>query len=235
MAYSIDRTTYDKAKAYPIDHGYDLRDIAVTSIVAHSTEGGIGQTFASAANYLYTSAKVSAHYLIGRDGYIVQYLDVVRYSAWHSGVAEAPFINQRSIGIECLHSRGEVWPNVQKDALAWLINDLATQYAIPARLIETHGQIAIPGPYQRKIDPTNWPHLDFRLFVDQALSPSPTTRIVHAGPFGAMARQDYMAAAAAAAYFAPGTPIEIDDFAKNSYRHAVSGIGFIAEGDLVLT
>ncbi len=63
----------------------------------------------------------------------------------------------------------------------------------------------------------------------------PVTRIVHAGPFGALARQDYMAAAPSAAYFPPGTAIEIDDFSQNSYKHAASGIGFIADGDLVLT
>ncbi len=232
--FSVNTEQYDKAKAYPIDHGYDERNGMPLSIVCHSTEGEIGQSFKSAADYLYASAKVSAHYLIGKSAEIVQFLDTKRYSAWHSGVAETLFVNQRAIGIECLHARGENWPSVQKDALAWLLQSIATHYTIPARLIETHGQIALPGPYVRKIDPTNWPHSDFRLFVDQALAASPAPRIVHAGPFGALARQDYMAAAKAAAYFPPGTAIEIDDFSKNSYRHCVSGIGFIADGDLVL-
>lgn len=232
--FSVDATSYPKAKKYPVDHGYDERNGMPYSLVVHSTEGAIGQSFESAANYLYSSSKVSAHYLIGRAGEIVQFLDTRRYSAWHSGVAESPFTNQRSIGIECLHARGENWPNVQMDALAWLMKYLSTQYTIPARLIETHGQVAIPGPYKRKIDPTNMPYGVFRIFVDQALAAIPTTRIVHAGPYGALAREDYMAAAKATAYFLPGTPIEIDDFAKNSYRHASSGVGFLADGDLVL-
>lgn len=232
--FAINVSTYDKATKCPIDHGYDERKGMPYSVVCHSTEGSMGQSFDSAADYLYTSAKVSAHYLIGRAGEIVQFLDPKRYSAWHAGVAEQPFVNQRSIGIECLHARGENWPSVQKDALAWVLNHLATQYTIPGRLIDTHGQIAIPGPYKRKSDPTNWIYSDFRAFVNKALIPSPVSRIIHAGPFGAIARTDYMAAASAAAYFPPGTAIEIDDFAKNSYRHCVSGIGFIADGDLLL-
>ena len=230
---AINTASYDKAKRYPIDHGYDERIGMPSSVIVHSTEGKIGQSFQSAADYLYTSAKVSAHYLVGRAGEIVQFLDPVSYSAWHSGIAEAPYVNQRSIGIECLHARGENWPSVQKDALAWLINRLAAQYAIPARLIDTHGQVAIPGPYQRKIDPTNWPHDSFKVFVAQSLSGAPQPRIVRAGPFGAIARTDYQAAGKAAAYFNPGTAIEIDDFHTNGYRHAISGIGFLADGDLV--
>ncbi len=232
MQFSVDQNAYDKAKQYPIDHGYDGRNGMPSSIIAHSTEGIRGQSFESAANYLYHSAKVSAHFLIGRSGEIVQFLDPHWYSAWHAGPAEAPFVNQKSIGIECLHASGETWPSVQKDALAWLLNRLATQYAIPARLVETHGQIAIRGPYQRKRDPTNWPHSEFVLFVGQALNAPP--RIVQAGPHGAIARHDYRAIAKSAAYFAPGTEIAIDTFSKNGYRHVVSGIGFIADGDLLL-
>lgn len=233
--YSIDTHAYDKANTYPIDHGYDVRAHAPTAIVVHSTEGGREQSLPSAASYLYASANVSSHYLIGRTGEIIQFLEPLRYSAWHAGTAEAPFVNQRSIGIECLHSQGELWPAVQKDALAWLLQSLIAQYSIPARLIETHGQIAIPGPYQRKVDPTNWPHDQFIVWRDALYAPAPAVTIVHAGPYGAIARQDYQAAGKAAAYYGPGNRIEIDGFHQNGYRHAASGIGFIADGDLVFS
>ncbi len=118
MSYSIDMTTYPKAIKYPINHGYDDRNGVPSSVIVHSTEGKQGQTFFSAATFLYNAAKVSAHYLIGRSGEIVQFLDPVTYSAWHAGPAEAPFVNQRSIGIECLHAEGENWPIIQKNALA---------------------------------------------------------------------------------------------------------------------
>jgi len=77
------------------------------------------------------------------------------------------------------------------------------------------------------------PHVDYAALAAAANAAQP--RIVHAGPFGAIARTDYRAPAPAAAYFAPGTAIEIDDFHTNGYRHAISGIGFIADGDLVVS
>jgi hypothetical protein len=152
------------------------------------------------------------------------------HEAWHAGICHPQFDNDVSLGIECEHRSGQDWPAVQKDALAWLLKQLAATHRIPSTLIDTHGQVAIKGPYVRKNDPTNWPRPAFIAWRDQVFA---TTTTAHAGPYGALARQDYMAAAPAAAYFAPGTAIPIDDFYQNSYRHAASGIGFIAEGDLV--
>lgn len=74
------------------------------------------------------------------------------------------------------------------------------------------------------------PHVNYAALAAAANAELP--RIVHAGPYGAIARQDYQAAAKAAAYYGPGNRIEIDDFHTNGYRHAASGIGFIADGDL---
>lgn len=76
------------------------------------------------------------------------------------------------------------------------------------------------------------PHVEYAALANAANAITITTK-AYAGPFGAIARQDYMAAAPAAAYFDPGTSITLDTFAKNSYRHVANGIGFIAEGDLV--
>ena len=225
MTYAIDHTTWRSPN-------YDDRTRPISSLVVHSCEGAIPSPRVTSLPWLCNpNSGVSTHYYVCRDTTIFQLVDD-HNQAWHAGIAEAPFVNNVSIGIECEHHAGQTWPIVQKDALAWLIKRLATQYTIPSRLIETHGQIAIRGPYQRKKDPTDWPHSEFLLFVGMALAG--VSRVVHAGPFGAMARQDYMAAAPAAAYFPPGTAIEIDNFARNSYRHASSGIGFIADGDLIL-
>lgn len=209
---------------------YDDRTKPISSVVVHSCEGGLPVPRLTSLPWLCNPAsKVSTHYYICRDTTIFQLVDD-QYQAWHAGVAQAPFVNNVSLGIECEHHQGQDWPSVQKDALAWLIQLLATQYAIPARLIETHGQIALPGPYRRKLDPTNWPHGEFLLFVGKALSPQ--SRLVRAGPYGAIARQDYNAIGKAAAYYEPGEAIEIDSFHTNGYRHALSGIGFLADGDL---
>ena len=174
MTYTIDSTTYDKAKTYPVYHGYATRPSAPTAIVVHSTEGVKGQTLQSAANYLYNSADVSADFLIGKAGEIIQFLDSRIFQAWHAGgqqsngtwTAQPAYANPKSIGIECLHASGESWPAVQKDALAWLLTYLVQTYAIPSLAIDTHGQIAIAGPYQRKTDPTNWSHQEFIAWRD---------------------------------------------------------------------
>jgi hypothetical protein len=182
MTYHIDTTTYNKAKTYPVYHGYATRPSAPTAIVVHSTEGAKGQTLQSAAGYLYNSADVSADFLIGKGGEIIQFLDSRIYQAWHAGgqqsngtwTAQPAYSNPHSIGIECLHASGESWPAAQKDALAWLLEKLTHDYMIAVPSIETHGQIAIAGPYQRKSDPTNWSHADFIAWRDTVLAPVPT-------------------------------------------------------------
>lgn len=182
MSFSIDATTYDKPHAYPVGHGYATRPSLPTAIVVHSTEGAKGQSLQSAANYLYHSADVSSDFLIGKAGEIIQFLDSRHYQAWHAGgyqsdtglwTAQPAYSNPHSIGIELLHASGESWPVVQKDALAWLLYLLTLDYLIPSLAVETHGQIAIAGPYQRKTDPTNWPHAEFIAWRDSALSPAP--------------------------------------------------------------
>lgn len=230
MPYPIDTTSWQSPN-------YDDRTRPISSIVVHSCEGGMPVPRLTSLPWLcnpqvnHPERRVSCHYYVCRDTTIFQLVDD-QYQAWHVGNAEAPFVNNVSLGIELEHHAGQVYPAAQKDALAWLLRTLADRYAIPAKLIETHGQVAIRGPYQRKRDPSDWPHGEFLLFVGRALADENKT--VHAGPFGAIARTDYRAVGKAAAYFAPGDPIELDGFYVNGYRHAASGIGFIADGDLVL-
>jgi hypothetical protein len=184
MSYHIDATTYNKAAAYPVYHGYATRPYAPTTIVVHSTEGAKGQTLQSAASYLYNSPDVSSDFLIGKGSEIIQFLDSRIYQAWHAGgqqsngswTAQPAYSNPHSIGIECLHASGESWPAAQKATLAWLLDYLMGLYAIPVLSIDTHGQIAIDGPYQRKKDPTNWPHADFIAWRDATLAPPPPYR-----------------------------------------------------------
>jgi N-acetyl-anhydromuramyl-L-alanine amidase AmpD len=76
------------------------------------------------------------------------------------------------------------------------------------------------------------PHVNYAALAAAANAAGP--RIVRAGPYGAIARQDYQASGKAAAYYAPGTEIAIDTFHTNGYRHAASGVGFIADGDLIV-
>lgn len=232
---TIDTTTYDKAKAYPPRHGYQLRGTKPTSIVVHSTSSATKFTpFAAEANYLYTSADVSAHYLIGKSGQIVRFLEPSPWQAWHAGAALEAWQNSRSIGIELHHSVGDPpYPTAQKNALAWLLRDLTGAFGIPLDKIETHGWIAIPGPYKRKVDPIDWSHDNFIAWRD-ALMPAPiqtftllapTAIFETPTPFGPIALDGQ-------AQLRQGERVEIDEVRKDGWAHLKNGVGFICRGVL---
>ena len=99
---------------------------------------------------------VSAHYVIGRDGKVVQMLNEL-YRAHHAGVGKwgnDTDLNSSSIGIE-LDNNGttDPWPDVQIQALIQLLQHLKASYKIPQANFIGHADIA-PG---RKIDPIHFP------------------------------------------------------------------------------
>jgi N-acetyl-anhydromuramyl-L-alanine amidase AmpD len=162
MPYQIDSTTWRSPN-------FSSRAGAPSSIVIHSCEGALPKPKDTSLPWLCNpKSKVSAHYYICRNTIIFQLVSDAN-AAWHAGgqqengswTAEPAFDNNHSIGIECEHRSGQNWPAIQKSALAWLIRQLCTRYAIAADHIETHGQIAIAGPYVRKHDPSDWPHAAF--------------------------------------------------------------------------
>lgn len=217
----------NKAAFYPDRYGYQRRGTIPTSIVVHSTEGVKGQSFASASNYLYRSAAVSAHFLVGRDGFIEQQLSPKTIQAWHAGEARYGFGNAQSIGIELLHKSGEDWPAIQKDALAWLLRRLMTDHAIPSSRIETHGQIAIPGPYVRKTDPTNWPYADFRAWVAALVPDPPDPPTLPRRVKGVPIYQRKERTGPLAGHLAPGDLVTIDAVYGDGGGHLADGRGFV--------
>lgn len=94
-------------------------------------------------------AKVSAHFLVRRDGALVQFVSCER-RAWHAGESSwkgRPRCNDFSVGVE-LEGTGEVpFTNAQYARLAALTQALQARYPIAA--IAGHSDIA-PG---RKTDP----------------------------------------------------------------------------------
>lgn len=95
--------------------------------------------------------EVSAHYLVGRDGRLVQLVDE-RARAWHAGEGSWGGIgdlNSASIGIELDNNGDEPYPEPQIVALLGLLEDLARRWKIPPAGFVGHGDIA-PG---RKVDP----------------------------------------------------------------------------------
>jgi hypothetical protein len=168
MTFTIDNVTWQSPN-------HDRRHaVPIAAIVVHSCEGALPSPRSSSLPWLCNPAsRVSSHYYVCRDGAVYQLVDDDS-EAWHAGVAVAAFVNARSLGIECEHRAGQAWPAVQKDALAWLLKRLIAAHHIAPAAIETHGQIALPGPYQRKRDPSDWPRADFRSFVDSLYaSPAP--------------------------------------------------------------
>ena len=96
-----------------------------------------------------TSLEVSAHYLIRRDGTLIQYVDPDK-RAWHAGVSSwegRERCNDFSIGVELEGTDEGPFEPAQYSALASLIGTLRVHY--PLRQLAAHSDIA-PG---RKTDP----------------------------------------------------------------------------------
>ncbi len=230
---SIDTKTYDKAKHYDPGHGYELRRTQPTSLIVHSTSNIRKNTaFAGEATYLFESAAVSTHYLIAKNGLIVRFLEPGPWAAWHAGQAMPAFQNSRSIGVELHHSVGDdPYPKAQLDALAWLVRDLTHSFAIAPAAIETHGQVALPGPYNRKHDPEAWPHGDFLTWraalASPALAGAGTYRVTFGAAVYEAPRGDAPIALGRTALLLAGEIVEVDGISSNGFAHLASGLGFV--------
>ncbi len=102
---------------------------------------------------------VSAHFLVRRDGRLVQYVSC-NDRAWHAGVSQfqgRANCNDYSIGVEMEGTDNVAFTSVQYDVLAQLAQALQNRY--PLRWITGHEHVA-PG---RKTDPGpcfDWTLLD---------------------------------------------------------------------------
>lgn len=96
--------------------------------------------------------RVSAHYLIGRDGRIFQLVDEGN-RAWHAGQSwwnGQSDVNSASIGIELDNTGHEPFPDAQIDALLALLGQIKERNNIPTANFVGHADVA-PG---RKVDPS---------------------------------------------------------------------------------
>ena len=121
--------------------------------------------------------KVSAHYLIDRDGSIVQLVSESD-RAWHAGLSwwgGITDVNSSSIGIELDNTGSEPFADAQIDALLALLTDIRQRYPIPAANFIGHADVAPT----RKDDPSPlfpWARLaaaGFGLWCDSPLAPAP--------------------------------------------------------------
>jgi AmpD protein len=105
-------------------------------------------------------ARVSSHFLIRRDGELIQFVPCSR-RAWHAGQSEwqgRGRCNDFSIGVELEGSDDQAFADAQYSTLARLASLLLKSY--PIRDCVGHSDIAIPAG--RKTDPG--PHFDWPRF-----------------------------------------------------------------------
>ena len=120
-----------------------------TFVVIHYT--GADSTSAAVRTLTSRQSQVSAHYLISRDGTIVQLVDE-RSRAWHAGESRwgaLVDLNSASIGIELDNDGRSAYPQTQVDALLSLLSDLRQRYRLPAANFLGHSDVAP----RRKLDP----------------------------------------------------------------------------------
>src|SRR5437870_1429708 len=119
---------------FGIGKGWDYRTLNANpkTLIIHTTNGAKFSNYKSEANYIYTTPKISAHFLVGKEGQITQFLDTLTMRAWHAGAVNDPrFNNNNSIGIECHYTPGEgVWTKAMHDALTWLVQNLSKKHSI---------------------------------------------------------------------------------------------------------
>ena len=122
-------------------------------IIHHTAQDSLAQTIKT---FHSTKAGTSAHYVVSRDGKVVQMVnDYLRSN--HAGVSKwgkDTDLNSSSIGIE-LDNNGttDIWPDAQINSLIKLLATLKKKYSIPTANFIGHADIAP----KRKPDPNNFP------------------------------------------------------------------------------
>ena len=150
-------------------------------VIHHTSDDSVDQALRTLANPAWS---VSAHYLIGRDGAIIQLVDE-RARAWHAGESKwgaDTDINSASLGIELDNNGREAFSDAQMAALLRLLADIRERYHIPVANFLGHADVAP----RRKTDPSRyfpWKTLadrGFGLWCDPPFPEPPT-------PFDSMA------------------------------------------------
>jgi N-acetylmuramoyl-L-alanine amidase len=129
----------------------------IDTVVVHST---VINTLAGTERAFWDDKerRVSAHYVVDRDGTTIQMVDE-RRTAWHAGVSELDGrtgVNDFSVGIELvnLNDGKDPYPEAQYQAVKRIIQDLRSRWKVPDSHIVSHAAIA--RPVGRKSDPVGF-------------------------------------------------------------------------------
>ncbi|MBY0245132.1 MAG: N-acetylmuramoyl-L-alanine amidase [Sphingobacteriaceae bacterium] len=121
-------------------------------VLHHTAQDSTAQTLKT---FTITKTGVSAHYVVGRNGEIVQMVnDYLR--AYHAGAGKwgnVTDLNSCSIGIEIDNNGVEPYSEIQIQSVLKLCKTLKKRYNIPVANFIAHADIAP----KRKSDPANFP------------------------------------------------------------------------------
>ncbi len=119
---------------------YDLRKPNFV-IIHHTSQHSVAQTIRT---FQLEHTQVSAHYVIGKDGRVIQMLNDYE-RAWHAGRSKwGPItdLNSVSIGVELDNNGEEPFPQEQINSLLILLDTLKVRYTIPQLNFIGHGDVA---------------------------------------------------------------------------------------------
>jgi N-acetylmuramoyl-L-alanine amidase len=122
-------------------------------VVLHATEQDSVEQSLHTLRTRNRGGRVSAHYLVARDGRIFQLVDDLD-RAWHAGAGSWGTIgnlNAASIGIELDNDGRSGFPDAQVESLLRLLADVTARHGIDRRALLAHGDMAPT----RKRDPNH--------------------------------------------------------------------------------
>lgn len=146
---------------------HDHRDKHITRLFTNRLDPTAHPYFAQLKNL-----KVSAHFLIRRNGELIQFVPT-HMRAWHAGESahrDRPAVNDFSLGIELEGSDHDPFTDPQYTRLTDLLLCLTAAYPIPPQNIVGHSDIALPPG--RKTDPGT--HFNWTRIRTALNTPSPT-------------------------------------------------------------
>ena len=140
----------------------------ISCVVLHATV--VPTTEGTMQIFLEGACKVSAHFVVGRDGRVVQMVQVEK-RAWHAGPSVLDGVgrvNDYSVGIEMvnLNDGADPYSEPQVQAVTGILRFLRAHYEIPDHRIVSHAEIALPPG--RKTDPVGFDFDRIRLLARTA-------------------------------------------------------------------
>src|SRR5262245_24668144 len=160
-SYQLLRIAMAQSASLPLAYAYvpspncDDRPPGATlsCVVLHATVEPT--TEATMQIFLDPKRRVSAHFIVGKEGRVVQMVPVEK-RAWHAGVSVldgVPSVNDYSVGIEMVNRNDgrDPYPEAQVQAVAGILRLLRSRWDISDAHIVSHAQIALPPG--RKSDP----------------------------------------------------------------------------------